>query len=192
MSDWSRDGRFAVYSEVHPKTLADIWVLADPLNASNARKTTPYLVTPFQESQAQISPDGRWVAYASNESGGFAVYVSRFPIAGETRRISPGLGREPRWRRDGRELYYLSGTSDRYKMMAVPVETSALELRLGAETALFDVRIYNIVPQSNIFQYSPSSDGQRFLVNALTSDAEPTLNVISNWEAMVRSSSGRE
>ena len=77
-------------------------------------------------------------------------------------------------------------------MMAVPVETSALELRLGAETALFDVRIYNIVPQSNIFQYSPSSDGQRFLVNALTSDAEPTLNVISNWEAMVRSSSGRE
>ncbi len=192
MSDWSRDGRFAVYSEIHPKTQADIWVLGDPLNASNARKTTPYLVTPFQESQAQISPDGQWVAYASNESGGFAVYVSRFPIAGETRRISPGNGREPRWRRDGRELYYLSGTMMQSKIMAVPVETSAHELRLGAETALFDVRTFNIVPQGNIFQYSPAADGQRFLVNAPTSGAEPTLNVISNWEAMVRSSSGRE
>ena len=192
MSDWSRDGRFAVFSEIHPKTQADIWVLGDPLNASNARKTAPYLVTPFQESQAQISPDGRWVAYASNESGGFAVYVSRFPIAGETRRISPGGGREPRWRRDGRELYYLSGTVGRYKMMAVPFENGAHELRLGAETALFDVRINNIVPQSNIFQYSPSADGQRFLVNAPTSDAEPTLNVISNWKAMARVASGKE
>ena len=98
-------------------------------------------------------------------------------------------GREPRWRRDGRELYYSSGPVIYSKMTAVPVETSAHELRLVAETALFDVRLDNIVPQSNIFQYSPAADGQRFLVNALTSGAEPTLNVISN---LGRSRPGRE
>ena len=85
-SDWSRDGRFALYTEVHPKTLADIWILTDPLNASNGRKPAPYLVTPFQESQAQLSPDGRWLAYVSNETGGWAVL--RQPVSHDRRQTA--------------------------------------------------------------------------------------------------------
>ena len=124
-SDWSRDGQYLLYTDIHPKTQGDIWALANPVNPRSGQKPMPFLVTNFNESQAQLSPDGRWVAYTSNESGEYAVYVTAFPSGSGKRRVSPAEAREPRWRRDGRELYFLGGSSiggGRHRMMAVPVE----------------------------------------------------------------------
>jgi Tol biopolymer transport system component len=111
-TSWSRDGRFLVYTVVHPKTKADIWVL--PLDGD--RKPVPFLITEFNERQARFSPDGHWVAYTSDESGQDEVYVRSFSMnsagtaveAGGKWPISSGFGRQPHWRRDGRELYYQS------------------------------------------------------------------------------------
>jgi Tol biopolymer transport system component len=184
-SDWSRDGTVLLYTEVNPTTQSDIWALIDPRNTSNRRRAVPFVVTAAGESQAQMSPDGRWVAYASDESGIWALYVKGFPD-GAVKRISPAQGREPRWSADGRELYYLSGLSGRQTLNAVAIDGSASDLRVGDIQQLFEFRGRPYVQQSNIFQYAAARDRRRFLVNVLTSDAEPTLNVITNWQAAAR------
>ena len=99
---WSPDGRFIAYVTVDPKTAADIWLL--PL--AGDRKPTPLLQTRFTEQHARISPDGRWMAYSSNESGRQDVYVTRFPEPGGKWPVSTNGGGFPVWRRDGRELFY--------------------------------------------------------------------------------------
>src|SRR5207245_9429154 len=115
--DWSTDGRFIVYSSWSADTngIADLWVL--PL--SGDRKPYPFLRTPFHKTQAQVSPNGRWLAYTSYESGKDEVYVESFPLPGNKRQISTDGGVMPRWRRDGTELFYLAG--DQY-LMALPVK----------------------------------------------------------------------
>jgi Tol biopolymer transport system component len=183
-SDWSRNGQYLLYTDVNPKTQGDIWILENPANRGSGRKSLPFLVTSFNESQAQLSPDGRWVAYTSNESGGYSVYVSAFPSGSGKRRVSPGEAREPRWRSDGRELYYLGGSSvggGRHRLMAVPVETTSSDISLGPATSLFEFQGRSIVPQGNMFQYAPGAGGRRFLINVFAGDPEPTLHVITNW-----------
>ena len=101
---WSSDGRYLIYQERNTKTQFDIWVL--PLYGD--RKPAPLLATPFSETQAQLSPDGRWLAYASDESGTSEVYVQPFPSSGGKWQISSGGGRQPRWRHDGKELFFLT------------------------------------------------------------------------------------
>ncbi len=184
VSDWSRDGRFVIYSDAAPKTQADIGILEDPLNEAGRRRATPFMITPFNESQAQLSPDSRWIAYTSDESGQYAVYLSSFPTLSTKLRVSPTDGREPRWNADGRELYFLGGVAGRFKVTAVPFEARAAGPHLGAPTELFDIRTTYFVPLANVFQYSPASNGRRFLVNMLVSEAEATLNVITNWRQM--------
>ena len=190
-SGWSADGRFLLYTDADPKNQGDIWVLPDPLNKSGARKPVPFLRTPFDESHAQFSPDGRWVAYTSNESGRYEIYLRPFPTlvseSGVKWRVSSNGGQQPRWRRDGRELFYLEPAPPRLQLMAMPVSPGPRPIAPDAmPKALFEYRGLFYVPQLNLFTYSPSNDGQRFLVNAnADQDVRPTLNVMLNWRALV-------
>lgn len=131
--DWSRDGRYLLYRQIGPQTSHDIFVLP----TSGGRKPFPYLQTPAMENGGAFSPDGRWIAYASDESGRVEVYVESFPTHGGKRQISPGGGSGPRWRADGKELYYYSLDG---KLMAVSVTTGGETLATGTPTALFSFR----------------------------------------------------
>ena len=169
--DWSRDGKYLIYAQDSEATKRDLWLL--PL--AGERKPVPYLQTQFSESDAQFSPDGKWIAYASDESGQPEIYLRAFP-AGSTRiQVSTESGRMPRWRLDGKELHYLS--SD-LKLMAVPVRTNGA-IELGQPQALFGLRISPGSPMP----YQPAADGQRFLVNLPVERALATLlDVVLNWQ----------
>jgi len=141
------------------------------------------LQTEFDERHGRFSPDGRWVAYSSNESGRDEVYLRSFPASGERFQISAGGGIEPQWRKDGTELFYIS---EGRTLMAVPVKlgSSASEpLQVGQAKPLFSVPVVDtfIVERS----YEVSSDGQRFLLRALASGAAPSLMVVLNWQAQL-------
>jgi hypothetical protein len=189
VSDWSRDHRWLVYTENNPKTGADIWRLSDPLRPSNERTPEPLVRTPAIESEGQLSPDGKWLAYVSDASGTNQVYLRPVgePSAASAgpRQVSnsPVAGTEPRWRADGRELFYLDligiDTIDRHRIIAVPI--GAGPDPIGAPTALFEFRSVPTVPQSNSFLYAPAADGQRFLVNVNIAEAQPSLDVVLNW-----------
>ena len=114
-SDWSSDGKWIVFRQDGDKTGQDLWLL--PL--SGDRKPVPYLATPAAEYQARFSPDGRWMAYTSNESGQPQVYVQAIPASGPKWQISQAGGSSPYWRHDGKEMFYLSADQ---KVMAVPVK----------------------------------------------------------------------
>src|SRR6266566_6104660 len=105
-NDWSSDGRFLLFSSRDPQTAVDLWVL--PL--SGDKKPFPFLKTPFDEVHGQFSPDGKWIAYESNESGRSEIYVQPFPVAGGRVQISNEGGVEPVWSRDGRKIFYRSGS----------------------------------------------------------------------------------
>jgi eukaryotic-like serine/threonine-protein kinase len=185
-SDWSRDGKYLLYTDIDPKTRGDIWYL--PLDPSGkAAAPVAFLKTEFDESMGQFSPDGRWVAYVSNESGSYEVYVRPFPPGGGPTRISSRGGTNPRWRADGKELYYLS-YSDHAGLFAVSVQSSpGGSLQAGVPKVLFEPQARFVVAATNIFIYSPSADGQRFLMNILPDATPPTLNVITNWEKLAPS-----
>src|SRR5262249_22490898 len=170
---WSSDGRFLLYEVLGPKTGYDLWVL--PLEGD--RKPFPYLQTEFDEFLGQFSPDGRWVAYSSNESGPQQIYVQGFPKSGAKFMVSVTGGLRPRWRRDGKELFYLS--PDR-KMMAVEVRTTASGVEAGKPRELFQTRAIATFPTFHI--YDITADGQRFLINTtLESAGPPPITVVLNW-----------
>ena len=183
-SDWSPDGHYLVYTELDPKTHGDMWLLADPLSKTGERKPVPFLRTPFDESQGQISPDGRWIAYTSNESGQNELYVRPFPSGDGKWQVSTKGGVQARWRRDGHELFYLEGLVPRFRLMAVSVTAGSSPV-FGSPKPLFDVHASAQVPASNAFIYSPSADGQRFLVGAIPADVQTTLDVLVNWSALL-------
>jgi serine/threonine protein kinase/Tol biopolymer transport system component len=187
-SDWSRDGRFILYHETNPKTKNDVWVLpvaesvAAPGGASSGEpKPFPFLQTEADEFGATMSPNGRWVAYVSDESGRYEVYVQSFPGGGGTRQVSTGGGTAPRWRRDGQELFYYASDG---KMMAALVQ-SGENFAASAAAPLFEFRVGNANPF--FAPYAVTGDGQRFLLNATveTEMAWP-LTVVINWTAEVR------
>ena len=184
-SDWTRDARWLVYTESDPKTGADIWLLADPSAPSDDRKPVAWLRTPAMESQGQISPDGRWLAYCSDESGRFVVYLRPFtggaPAPDTKWPASAVSAREPRWRADGKELFWIEvipGTT-RTKLMAAPIGQAPNPV--GKPQMLFEFETALILPQGNQFSYAPSGDGQRFVVNVRSTAVRPTLDMILNW-----------
>jgi serine/threonine protein kinase len=190
-SDWSRDGRYLIYTETDPKGQGDIWLLPDPLNKSSERRPVKFLGTDAVESQGQLSPDGRWLAYSSNESGQSEVYVRPFPSGPGRWKVSAGQDGsvQPRWRRDGKELYFLESGNARNRLMAVPVQSGPRgDFQAGAPQALFEFRALTVATTINSFLYGPSADGQRFLVNVQSGVAEPTLNVITKWEKVALAS----
>ena len=126
--DISPDGKLLVYSDTGENTKDDLWLL--PLQGEH--KPVKYLDTPFEERQAQFSPDGKWMAYSSDESGQVQVYVQPVPATGAKRQISTQGGSGPRWRRDGKELYYISADA---QLTAVPVKFGAGTFDVGRSPA---------------------------------------------------------
>jgi serine/threonine protein kinase/Tol biopolymer transport system component len=180
---WSRDGRFIVYTELDPKTKWDLWVLPAGQGATRDRKPIPFLRTEFNELYGQLSPDGRWMAYTSDESGQREVYIRPFPAAEGKWRISTAGGEQPRWRGDGKEVFFAAADG---KMMAVAVKAVAgpkLSFEAVAPVPLFETRIGE--GSGHVaFQYDVTADGKRFLVTTNAAGASsPLLTVVVNWTA---------
>lgn len=175
---WSRDGRFLPYvaaSGGGGVTAGDVWVLslAD-------RKSFPYLNTSFAEAAGQLSPDGLWMAYTSNESKSNQIYVTPFPGPGGKWLISTTGGHSPRWRDDGREIFYLSPDN---RLMAASVSTTDSAFEVGEVRPLFQTRH---LPGPR-FAYDVSKDGQRFLINTVGDSTESSpITVVVNWLAELK------
>jgi eukaryotic-like serine/threonine-protein kinase len=174
--DWSTDGRFMLYRNDDPQTGADLWAL--PLMGD--RQPFPVVQTPFQERDGQFSPDVKWIAYQSNESGHFEIYVQPFPGGGPKTQISSNGGIQVRWRQDGKELFYVS-LDDR--LMALPLKsgTDGNTFEAGVPVPLFATHISG-AGQQNRQQYIVSADGQRFLMNTVTNEAPSPITLILNWK----------
>jgi Tol biopolymer transport system component len=183
-SDWSHDGRFLLYAESSSKTAANIWAL--PLNGD---RKVPFQVvhTPYEERAAQFSPDGRWIAYQSNKTGQFEIYLQQFrrpgePGPGEPKTVSTTGGAQVRWRRDGRELFYIALDG---RLMAVPIRFApdGQAVDIGAAAPLFPTQVGGAVLGLERQQYMVSPDGQRFLMSIVPEDANPSpIRVILNWQ----------
>jgi eukaryotic-like serine/threonine-protein kinase len=176
-SSWSGDGRFLLYAEVDPKTKSDLKIM--PLEGD--RKPVPFLQTEFNESYGRFSPDMHWIAYQSDESGGNEIYVRGFsnsqgaPLETSGKwQVSVGGGVAPRWRKDGKELYYRAPDG---KVMVVNVTTDTV-FRLGTPKTLFPA------PPNNSHIWDVTADGDRFLIStAVTEETSLPFNVILNWQA---------
>jgi len=183
-NDWSRDGRFLLYTEIGAGTGTDLWILpvsADGKPAPDA-KPRPYLRTQFNERVGRFSPEPapRWVAYESDESGRPEIYVDTFPEARNKVRISAGGGESPEWSPDGRELLYLSPD---LKLMQVSLKRGSDSIEPSAPQELFALPIAN----DGYCPYEIAPDGQRFLVRALPErQAGQPLTLIVNWPALMK------
>jgi serine/threonine protein kinase len=179
--DWSPDGKFILYSDYQEKTKYDLWML--PLEGDH--KPIPYLQTPFSEIHGQYSPDGRWMAYASDESGRFEVYVQTIPTSGPKWQISNAGGDFPRWRLDGKELYYIAADQ---KLMEMPVKTasgSSGSFVPGVPQPLFRIEPVSTSVSTTI-PFQPAANGARFLVNVQAGGEgtqAPPITVVLNWTA---------
>jgi serine/threonine-protein kinase len=177
---WSPDGQLLAFIELNPTTGFDIWVLrmSDPSPGSGqVRKAEPFLRTRFNETSPRFSPDGRWLAYVSDESGRNEVYVQPYPGPGGKWQISTEGGKEPVWNPNGRELFYRNGD----KMMTVDIATQP-GFAAGKPRVLFEGP-YD-PPPVPVANYDVSPDGQRFLMLKSTEQAQsaPTqINVVLNW-----------
>jgi eukaryotic-like serine/threonine-protein kinase len=188
--DWSDDGKFLVFSVVDNKTRSDLWVLPDPAG-SGERKPRPFLASPFNETEGQFSPASagstRWLAYVSDESGKDEVYVQPFaetPIASAAKfQISSDGGYQPRWRRDGKELFYLY----RGRIMAVEIKTTP-RFEHGIPKPLFESRILGSIPAlRTLYRYAVSGDGKRFLVDGQEEESVSSpITVVLNWNAALK------
>ena len=169
---WSADGQFVTYSALGPSTFLDLYVL--PM--VEPRKAQLYLQSRFQEGENQLSPDGKKMAYVSFDSATPEVYVQTFPPSQERWQVSTAGGRQPTWRADGRELFYLGLDG---KLMAVDIEMTS-HFRAGVPRPLFQVAsIFGPVRNS----YAPSRSGRRFLVNSYAEPMASTIVVLLKWPA---------
>ena len=178
-SDWSRDGRFLLYTDLQEGNALHLWVL--PM--SGDRKPGRLLSGSSADIEGQFSPDGHWVAYSSNESGRWQVYVAPFPGPAKKYQISTEGGQQPRWRSDGKELFFLS--ADR-KLMAVSLRTGS-PFEFSQPTPLFETHAHEPITAEEFFTYDNSADGRRFLINV---DAEQTsprpVDIILNWTSQLK------
>jgi len=172
--DWSKDAQFLLYHEDDSKTGSDVWAL--PMTEGD-RKAIAVANTRSWELTAAFSPDGRWVAYDTNESGQFQIVVQPFPNPTGKWQISTDGGTAPRWARDGKEVYFVNAEG---KLMAAPVRIAASSFDYDAPVPLFQTRIYNNVYKQ---QYAVAADG-RFLINQVMEEASPTpITLLLNWKA---------
>jgi Tol biopolymer transport system component len=189
-TQWSRDGRFIIYSEFDPKTKRDIWVL--PMEGGTERKPVPFLRSEFDELFGQISPDSHWMAYTSDESGQREVYVRPFPAAEGQWKTPIGRGEQPRWRGDSQELFFVGGDG---KMMAVGLKSAAGSkpfFESNAPQPLFEVQLAQAPGGADLFEYDVTSDGKLFLLDTIvaSSGAAPPLTVVLNWDAGLKRYAG--
>ena len=186
-TSFSPDGAYLGYwAQGDPKTGDDIWILPGPLRAPGASKPYPFMRTEFNEQAPQFSPDGHWIAYASNESGRYEVYVAPFPGPGGKRQVSTAgvsiptggsPGTLPRWRADGKELFYRAADN---RLMAAEVDAKGGAFEVKRVEPLFGP----IVSAT----YDVSADGKRFLMFVpVGNEAETPLTVVQNWTAGIKS-----
>ena len=178
-TDWSADGRFIVFHNAvigDQRRGQDLWLLSLP-----DLQVKPLAQTSFNEIQGALSPDGRWIAYTSDESGIFEVYVQPFHGGGPKRLVSRGGGAEPRWRRDGRELFYISGE---LRLMSVAI-TSGAVFEARCPEILFGANVPDLAyPYSRRYDVTP--DGRRFIVQEPIGRGGPSsLTVVVNWPALL-------
>jgi serine/threonine protein kinase/Tol biopolymer transport system component len=169
-NDWSHDGKHILYERG-----ADLWYV----NVADL-KATEFLKAPSTLRMGRFSPDGKWVAYASNESGKWEIYVTSFPEAHGKWQLSNAGGTQPRWRGDGKELFYLSPDD---KLMSVPVKIGAT-VDAGMPVALFQAYPREFAAAtSEQFFYDVTKDGQKFLINTQLKSAKTPMSVVLNWSA---------
>ncbi len=174
-TDWSHDGKYILFEQG-----ADLWFLTMP-----EQKSSLFLKAPSSLKIGRFSPDGRWVAYASNESGRWEIYVTSFPQAHGKWQISNGGGDQPKWRGDGKELFYLSPEG---RIMAASVTTGA-NFDVGAPTTLFQANAREGVATSEQVSYDIDKDGQKFLINTQLKQGETMpMSVVLNWPAKLNGS----
>lgn len=171
---WSPDGKILVYAEINPGTGADLMAIA----VNGDRKPFPIVQTSATEDQGQFSPDGRWLAYTSNESGQAEVYVVPFPPQpGAKWLVSRGGGVQPRWRRNGKELFYISSDS---KMMSVEIDTRPA-FQSGTPHALFQSNIVDTGIRTGPMSWDVAPDGSRFLIISPNASDTAALTLNLNW-----------
>ncbi|HKV80224.1 MAG TPA: hypothetical protein VJP02_18895 [Candidatus Sulfotelmatobacter sp.] len=186
-NDWSRDGRFLLYTQQDPQTHADLWVLPLAGDGTPSGTAAPFANTAFSEEQGRFSPDTRWIAYASDESGRSEIYIQPFPApsnGGSKTPISRDGGSQPRWRRDGKELFYSSPDG---KLMAVDVTEGPI-FKVGTPRTLFQVPVSQIGHNEGGLQvlgWDVAPDGKRFLIDTATTSSE-SVTVVLNWTAELK------
>ncbi|HXG86976.1 MAG TPA: hypothetical protein VNJ02_01465 [Vicinamibacterales bacterium] len=173
VSDWSADHRWMVITESRPDTRDDIWLL----DANGRAEPRAYAQTPFNEAQGTVSPSGKWIAYASDESGRFEIYVDAFPTPGRRALLTTGGGSDPRWRADGGELFFRRGT----ELHAVKTSAAGDRLEAVSSERLLDVG-------AELRGYDVAPDGQRFLINVAATNAAPRApTVVVNVRSLLPS-----
>jgi Tol biopolymer transport system component len=188
-NSWSPDGQYLLYCANSQKTGSDLWLLPASAGTTPGSKPVPYLQEPYNERQGQFSPDGRWIAYSSDESGIYQVYVQSFPTGAGKVQVSTAGGSQPRWRRDGKEIFYISADG---RLTAVDVKKEA-RFEAGAPHALLERQIPSGGPGTAIygtFDYDVAADGKRFLVptyaTGTAGSAPAPITVIVNWQAALK------
>ena len=179
--DWSRDGRYLLYGELHPQNQIDLWIL--PLEGSEGApgKPIPFLTTPASETSPRLSPDGKWIAYLSNATGRNEAYIRAFPGAGPPGEwpVSNGGAANLAWRKDGKELFYTGPSPTGGGQMAASIRLLADRVEIGAPRELFS---------GLNSTFAVSDDGQRFLrfVQAGVNDDRDPLTVVLNWPGLLK------
>ncbi len=172
---WSPDGQNLLFMRSTPQSGLDLWILS----MTGDHKSQPYLNTAVNEYDGRISPDGHWVAYQSDESGRYEVFVQSFPEAGNKKRISAGGGEGPMWRKDGRELYFVANNDT---LMAASVTPGATSIEFSSPSPLFQTKNLTADVLADK-RYAPSVDGQRFLILVpVEGDRPQGIHLIHNWK----------
>ena len=175
-NDWSKDGRFLLYMEVGEKNQFDLWALPVP---GSDRKPIAIAKTTFNELNGQFSPDSHWVAYETNESGQFQIVVQPFPEPTSKWQVSTEGGAQPRWRADGKELYFIAPDG---KLMVTSITVKGSTFAAGTPVALFPASPATSGPGAYRQQYAVSRDGQ-FLVNqSVEASTTAPITIILNWK----------
>jgi len=177
VTDWSRDGRFLLFNQLSGKAIRELWVL--PMDAAGDQKPIPFLRSDFDSRSGRFSPNGRWVAYGSNESGGnYEIYVRPFPpsAGGGKWMVSQGNGAYPRWRRDGKELFYLRPDGE---LMVADV---------GADGAVFQAGVPRPLFKATYVQgWDMSADGTKFLFPMAGGETTQfPFTVVLNWMSLLK------
>jgi Tol biopolymer transport system component len=173
VSDWSPDGKTLLLDHFGPRFRSDIWLL--PLDGE--KKVRELVQTAYNEGESRFSPDGRWIAYSSDETGQREIYLRPYPGPGTPLKFSTSGGGSPTWRRDGRELFFISNDN---KTMAAEIHYTGSSVEAGT--------IREIFARSPIMaEYEPFADGKRFLINRLIEPAETDpVTIVVNWTEKLR------
>jgi dipeptidyl aminopeptidase/acylaminoacyl peptidase len=186
-SGWSPDGRTLAVEAFNQQTGSDLLMVPAAAGRQIAEPIV-FLRTSSMEREPQISPDGRWIAYSSSAAGSRQVYVDTIPSSARPWQISSRLGRQPRWRGDGKELFYIALVGEEYILTAVPVTTDGDQFSFRAGRPLFPVDVENSSVQ---YHYDVVPDGSRFLVSKLVDSTLSPLTIVVNWPAIVTPSISR-